>query len=134
MTPSLPDIMMGHVVALNAPMPPEAAGDYLVSRLGLLAMLSILAAQEAERGIDTRVWENGAIRALLARAASPADCSPAADLTWSALDRENAELRRALIAVHIAAEEAGDTALDRDILQLYKEMSDRRRLVLPPVS
>ena len=134
MTPSLPDIMLGHVAALSAPMPPEASGDYLAARVGLVAMMSILAAQEAERGIDTRVWENGAIRALLARAGSPTDCPPAADLTWSALDRENAELRRALIAVHIAAEETGDTALDRDILQLYKQMSDRRRLILPPVS
>jgi len=134
MTPSLPDVMMGHVAALGAPMPPEASGDYLAGRLGLVAMMSILAAQEAERGIDTRVWENGAIRALLARAASPTDCSPAADLTWSALDRENAELRRALIAVHVAAEEAADAALDRDILQLYKEMSERRRLELPPIS
>jgi NAD(P)-dependent dehydrogenase (short-subunit alcohol dehydrogenase family) len=132
MTPSLPDVMMGHVAALSAPMPPEASGDYLVGRLGLVAMMSILAAQEAERGIDTRVWENGAIRTLLTRAASPANCSPAADLTWSALDRENAALRRALITVHIAAEEAGDAVLDRDILQLYKEMSDRRRLDLPP--
>jgi hypothetical protein len=134
MTPSLPDIMRGHVAALSAPMPPEASGDYLVGRLGILAMMSILAAQEAERGIDTRVWENGAIRALLARAACPADCPPAADLTWSALDRENAELRRALIAAHVAAEEAGDAALDRDILRLYKAMSERRQLLLPPTS
>jgi len=134
MTPSLPDIMMGHVAALSAPMPPEASGDYLAARVGLVAMMSILAAQEAERGIDTRVWENGAIRALLARAAAFVDCPPAADLTWSALDRENAELRRALIAVHIAAEETGDVALDRDILQLYKSMSERRQLVLPPTS
>ncbi len=132
MTPSLPDIMMGNVAALSAPMPPEASGDYLVGRLGLVAMMSLLAAQEAERGIDARVWENGAIRALLARTASSTDCKPAADLTWSALDRENAALRRALIAAHIAAEQDADAALDRDILQLYKEMSERRRLDLPP--
>jgi hypothetical protein len=134
MTPSLPDIMLGHVAALSAPMPPEASGDYLIGRLGLVAMMSILAAQEAEFGIDTRVWENGAIRALLARAAFASACPPAVDLTWSALDRENAELRRGLIAVHIAAEEADDAALERDILQLYKQMSERRNLVLPPTS
>jgi hypothetical protein len=115
-------------------MPPEASGDYLVGRLGLVAMMSVLAAQEAERGIDTRVWENAAIRALLARAAGSADGSPAADLTWSALDRENAALRRALIDVHMAAEEAGDDALNLEILRLYKEMSERRRLELPPTS
>jgi hypothetical protein len=134
MTPSLPDIMLGNVVALTAPMPPEASGDYLLGRLGLVAMMSVLAAQEAERGVDARVWENSAIRAILARAAFLVDCPPAADLTWSALDRENARLRRALIAAHIAAEEASDAALDRAILQLYREMADRRRLNLPPAS
>lgn len=132
MTPSLPDIMLGHVAALGAPMPPEASGDYLIGRLGLVAMMSILASQEAERGIDARVWENGAIRALLARAAAPTDCPPAADLTWSALDRENAALRLALIRVHVAAEEAGDVALDLEILRLYRAMAERRRLDLPP--
>ena len=132
MTPSLPDIMLGHVAALSAPMPPEASGDYLVGRLGLVAMLSILAAQEAERGIDVRVWENRAIRDLLAHAAAPADCPPADNLTWSALDRENAALRLALISVHAAAEEAGDAVLDLEILRLYKEMAERRRLDLPP--
>jgi hypothetical protein len=126
--------MTGHVVALTAPMPPEASGDYLIGRLGLVAMMSILAAQEAERGIDARVWENAAIRALLARAGAPAESPPAADLTWTALDQENAELRRALIAVHVAAEEECAADLDRDILHLYKAMSERRRLVLPPTS
>jgi hypothetical protein len=95
-------------------------------------MLSMLAAQEAERGIDARVWENAAIRGLLARAGAPADCPPAADFTWSVLDRENAALRRALISVHAAAEGAGNAPLDRQILTLYKEMADRRRLDLPP--
>jgi hypothetical protein len=134
MTPSLPDILMGNAVALGAPMPPEASGDYLVGRLGLVAMMSVLAAQEAERGIEARVWENGAIRDLLARAAAPPDYPAAIDLTWSALDRENAELRRSLITAHIAAENSGDVILDRDILQLYKEMSERRRLDLPPTT
>ena len=133
MTPSLPDIMLGHVVALGTPMPPEASGDYLAGRFGLLAMLSILAAQEAERGIDARVWENQAIRAILARTGAAAR-EPAGDLAWSTLDRENAELRRALIALHVAAEEAGDSALDQEILQLYREMAARRRLDLPPTA
>ena len=131
MTPSLPAIMMGQVVALSTPMPPEASGDYLVGRLGLLAMLSILAAQEAERGIDTRVWENQAIRAILDRAGAPATRAAAPDLTWTALDQENADLRRALISAHIAAEERGDAALDLEIRQFYHEMAERRRLDLP---
>jgi hypothetical protein len=134
MTPSLPDLLMGHMIALSTPMPPEATGDYLVGRLGLLAMISILAVQEAERGVDTRVWENKAIRSILQRAGAGAPCEPAEDLTWSALDRENAQLRRALIAAHTSAEDRGDTALGREILGLYHEMAGRRQLVLPPTS
>jgi hypothetical protein len=130
MTPSLPDILMGHVAALSTPMPPEASGDYLAGRLGILAMLSLLAAQEAERGVAARVWENQAIRALLIRAGASAQ-EPGGDLAWSALDRENAELRRALITLHEAAEAAGDLALDREILELYAEMAAWRRLELP---
>jgi hypothetical protein len=131
MTPSLPDLLMGHVAALSTPMPPEASGDYMAGRLGILAMISMLAAQEAERGPAVRVWENAAIRSLLARAGSAAPAS-AGDLSWSALDRENAQLRRALIALHVSAEESGDAALDREILEFYQEMADRRRLQLPP--
>ena len=50
MTPALPDILMGQMISLVTPMPPEAGGDYLAGRMGLLAMLASLAAQEAERG------------------------------------------------------------------------------------
>lgn len=141
MTPALPDILMGHLVALNAPAPPEASGEYMAGRLGILAMLSALAAQEAERGIAARVWENGVIAALLAAAAGDYDQAlggrlanlaeeESADLSWSALDAVNARLRRALIALHEAVEARGDEALDRAILALYLRMAHERRLDL----
>jgi hypothetical protein len=129
MTPTLPDILMGQAVALVTPLPPEAGGDYLVGRMGMLAMLAGLAAQEAERGPAARVWENGAIRTLLAKAGAapePAD----QDLAWSALDAANADLRRALIRLHEAAEDRGDRALQIEILDLYRQMATARRLVL----
>jgi hypothetical protein len=138
MTPALPDILLGQAVALMTPLPPEAGGDYLAGRMGLLAMLAGLAAQEAERGLAARVWENGAIRALLAKAGGDGenDAALAAvenadpDLAWSALDAENARLRRALIAVHEAAEASGDGSLQIEILDLYRRMAKARRLEL----
>lgn len=142
MTPSLPDILIGQCAALAMPLPPEAGGDYAAGRLGILVMLAALAAQEAERGVAARVWENRALRALFAKAAGAFDgelgarLGPAAagaddDLAWTALDAANADLRRLLIALHEAAEDRRDHALDREILALYGRMADERRLELP---
>ena len=142
MTPTLPDLLTGQSLSLAMPMPPEAAGDYMVGRLGLMAMIAILAAQEAERGVAARVWENAALRALFDKAASRYDplsigsLAEAADgvdddLSWSALDRANATLRRLLIALHEAVELAGDTEKDREIIVLYQAMAHHRRLEIP---
>jgi hypothetical protein len=142
MTPSLPDILMGYFIALTAPLPPEASGDYAAGRLGILGMLAVLAAQEAERGTAARLWENGAMRALFSRAASGFDgdlggrlatagAGADDDFSWTALDRANADLRRLLIALHEAVEERRDTALDTTILALYRRMAHERRLELP---
>ncbi|HXU99648.1 MAG TPA: hypothetical protein VG166_04040 [Caulobacteraceae bacterium] len=125
MTPALPDILVGQMVALMIPLPPEAGGDYQAGRAGLLAMLAGLAAQEAERGTAARIWENGAIRELLGESGVDSDFS------WRALDAANAELRRRLIAAHEAAEAARDEGRQRDILALYQAMAKARRLDLP---
>ena len=133
MTPALPDILMGQAAALATPLPPESQGDYLAGRVGLLAMLASLAAQEADRGPAARVWENRAIAALIASAASAVHAeSPgtSSDFTWRGLDAENARLRRRLIEIHEAAETAGDGALQSEILQLYVDMAAARRLTL----
>ena len=129
MTPALPDILIGQAVGLATPLPPEAGGDYFAGRIGLLAMLASLAAQEAERGIAARVWENAAIGALLAKAGE-GEAEASSDLSWRALDAVNAHLRRRLIAVHEAAEARGDAALQVEILNLYVEMAAARRLNL----
>jgi hypothetical protein len=124
-SPKLPDLLMGLAVSLTSPAPPEAGGDYAAGRTGLVAMLLMLASQEAERGPAARIWENAAIAELLG------DSSPPPDGAWSALDARNAELRRALIDLHIAAENRGDRDLQRRILALYEAMADARRLELP---
>ena len=142
MTPSLPDILGGFAVALNTALPPEASGDYAAGRTGILSLLALLAAQEAERGIAARLWENGAIRSLFSRAAPDYDDRLAGrlgvaaagaddDLSWTALDLANANLRRLLIVLHEAAENNRDTGLDSEILGLYRRMAHERRLELP---
>ncbi|MFZ5670191.1 MAG: hypothetical protein ACOY4K_11905 [Pseudomonadota bacterium] len=140
MTPTVPELLAGNFLCLIEPPPPEAMGDFLQSRVAVTGMISLLCAQEAERGIAARVWENGAIRALLAGSAAAYGAAFAeaaggedADLSLAALDRANAALRRALIALHIAVEQARDAALDTEIRRLYVAMAEARRLDLPPL-
>lgn len=140
MTPSLPDILVGNFLCLAEPSPPESAGEFMAGKVAVTALLSLLAAQEAERGLAARVWENGAIRALLVQAAPShgLTCPEAAlgadeDLSLAGLDRANAVLRRSLITLHEAVEIAGDIARDQAILRLYGQMAHARRLDMPPL-
>lgn len=140
MTPTVPELLLGNFLCLMDPPPPESSGDFLQSRIGVTGMISLLCAQEAERGIEARAWENSAIRALLTRAAAAyggrfaeAAADEDKDLSLAAMDRANADLRRALIDLHIAVETARDAALDTEIRGLYVRMADARRLDLPPL-
>lgn len=126
MSPKLPELLIGLAVSLLRPAPPEAGGDYAAGRVGLMASLLVLASQEAERGAAARIWENAAIAELLGDTASPPLQS-----TWSELDARNVDLRRALIALHISAEDRGDRELQTRILGLYEAMAHARRLELP---
>jgi hypothetical protein len=125
-TPALPDVLMGVVRTLAAPSPPESSGEFMAGKLGLVSMLLMLCAQEAERGGAARVCENAAMRERLGDAPT-AD----ADLSWSALDATNAELRIRLTAAHAEAEARGDASADWAFLELYVKMSDIRRLDVP---
>jgi len=126
MTPALPDLLRGAVVSLTTPPPPESSGEFMAGRIGLLSMLLMLCAQEAEKGLAVRVWENAAIRTALGETKTEAP-----DFRLSKLDEENANLRRRLSAAHEAAEQRGDTAADHAFLELYKAMADARHLDLP---
>ena len=140
MTPALPDILRGNFMCLAIPAPVESQGEFMTGRVGVIALLSLLAAQEIERGTTARVWENAAIAAVLAEAAdahgvqfAELACIGPTDLSLEALDRANAALRRGLIALHEAVEAAGDLVRHRAIIGLYGEMAERRRLDLPPL-
>lgn len=136
MTPSLPDILVGNFLCMIDPPPPEQQGEFMAGKVAVVALLSLLAAQEAERGIAARVAENAAILALLEEAAGDYALEAVAgteDLSLAALDAANARLRRALIGLHEAVEARGDTARHHAILRLYARMADLRRLDMPPL-
>ncbi|ATC32252.1 hypothetical protein CA606_07750 [Caulobacter vibrioides] len=138
MTPSVSDILVGNFLCMAEPGPPEQQGEFMAGKVGVVALLSLLAAQEAERGAAARVTENAAIREVLAEAAAdyglernwPTD---PAELTIGGLDRVNAALRLALIGLHEAVEVRGDEARHARILRLYAQMAELRRLDLPPL-
>lgn len=148
MNPSLSELLMGNVAAVSEPPPPEAMGDFLSSKISVIAMISLLGAQEAEKGVAVTVAENRRLRELFARAAQAWDAKLGgrlaeaakgedADLRVSILDASNSQLREALIALHEAVEEdasAEGRALDAEIIELYGEMARARRLDLPPMS
>ena len=138
MTPSLPDILVGNFMCMADPGPPEQQGEFMAGKVGLVALLSLLAAQEAERGVAARVEENALIRATMAAAVADyghelAGLPSTDDLTIAALDRVNAALRKALIGLHEAVEARGDIARHHAILRLYAKMAELRRLDLPPL-
>ena len=140
MTPTAPELLMGNFLCLIDPPPPEAMGEFLAGRVAITGLISLLAAQEAERGIEARLWENSAIRAVLSRSAldygerfRDASRGHDTDFTLTALDKANAALRRHLISLHEMAENKGDTKLHQEIIALYVKMAEARRLDLPPL-
>lgn len=138
MTPSLPDILVGNFMCMAEPGPPEQQGEFMAGKVGLVALLSLLAAQEAERGAAARLSENALIRGVLVEAAEAYGLDAANipftdEMTVSALDRVNAALRTALIRLHEAVEARADMGRHHAILRLYAKMAELRRLDLPPL-
>jgi hypothetical protein len=136
MTPTLAEILHGNFLALATPATPETSGDFLAARIGVIAMLNMLGAQEAARGTSAAITESREIAALLAAAAGYdiAVPAPTQDLLLTAIDAHNAAMRRALIALHEAAEARGDADLETRILALYVTMAEGRKLVLPQIA
>lgn len=135
MTPTVSELLLGNFIALMEPPPPEAMGDFMQGKVAVTGMIAMLAAQEAERGAEARIWENNAIRDLLRQggAAIPEGAETEKDFAICGLDRVNATLRKALIALHTAVEEKGDRDLDHAILRFYVRSADMRRLDMPPM-
>ena len=135
MTPTLPEILRGNFMSLAIPATPDMAGQFMTARVSVIALLNLLAAQEAERGTAGAVRENRLISDLLGSAPAYAVVvpEPTDDPSPAAIDAQNAALRRALITLHEAVEQRGDDALEAAILALYAAMAEGRKLTLPPL-
>ncbi len=137
MTPSLPDILVGNFMCMADPGLPEQQGEFMAGKVGLVALLSLLAAQEAERGVAARVEENELILEMLVALVDDYRLDPNWPendaLTIQALDKVNATLRKALIGLHEAVETREDWPRHHAILRLYAKMAELRRLDLPPL-
>ena len=138
MTPTAQHLLNACIMTLATTPRPEDAGAFAAARIRLVALTNRLAAMETADAAAIRVRENAALRTILAEAGpahgiSPHEAADDGDYSLAALDATNAGLRRLLIRLHEATELAGDAALDRKILKLYRAMARWRELVLPPV-
>ena len=140
MTPTAQELLNACILTLATPARPEDAGVFTAARIRLVALTNRLVALENADAAAVRMRENGALRELIAEAgpshgiaASEATDMSDGDYSLTSLDAANAGLRRLLIRLHEAAEQAGDRALDRRILKLYRDMARWRELDLPPV-
>jgi hypothetical protein len=70
MNPTLSELLIGNLVTLSEPPPPESAGDFMGGKIAVIGMLSFLCAQEAEKGAAVRASENEHIRAVFSEAAT----------------------------------------------------------------
>jgi hypothetical protein len=140
MTPNVKDVLRGCAVALATPVSPDAGMDYAASRFGVVGMLIALAANEADTAASAAIAENRDIRALFAEAASydgalggrlsAAAAATDGDLSVTALDAANADLRRLLIELHERVEAARDAVTEKAIVALYGRMAHIRRMAL----
>lgn len=146
MNPTVSELLIGNLVTLSEPPPPESAGDFMTGKVTVVALLSFLCAQEAEKGAAVRASENEHMRAVFAEAATDgwapdhtallAELARGrdADLRLSALDAANAELRRALIALQteVEADPAPEARRrEKRLVALLVESARARALALP---
>ena len=143
MNPTVSEILAGNLVALSEPPNEDSTGDFTTGKFAVIGLLSFLCAQEAEHGAADRHAESEAMRALFADAARESWAPELTgellalagtedrDFTLTGLDTANAELRRALIALQAAVEQAGHTPRQRCILTLLLDHAHARELKLP---
>ncbi len=142
MKPS-PELVLNHAFAKIAmEMGPALPPGYGQGSATTTGVLLLMVAQEFNRAAAIRKAENDDMRQLFADVAAqmPQPLSTALrtaasgedrDLTVSVLDASNTALKRLLIDLHVAAEVAGDRALDHRIVRMMQGWAARRQVVLP---
>jgi hypothetical protein len=122
MTPDVPSVLyeLAQLLVRNAA--PGVPDGERANALGLSSLLLSVAAEVWDGAAEALVQENRTLAALLE------DTAAEADLRLSSLRAENARLRGLLIAAHVAAEEAGDTAREEAIWAELRASTERRKL------
>jgi hypothetical protein len=122
MTPEVPAVLSELAQLLMRNAPPGVPDAERASALGLSAMLLGLAAEVWDGAAHNLVDENRALRSLLGEEGADDD------LHLSALQAANIRLRGKLIAAQVAAEAAGDTAMQEAIWAELRASTERRKL------
>ncbi len=146
MTPDSSRVLQQSAGRLLFEMAPMIGTPYAQGTLSLIALLMIMAAQDAAQGANVRAADNadmcklfGALLPLvtddaLKRKLAAAMHERDASLDIAALDRLNAELRAMLIALHAHVEDLpGEPAraAEKQIWGVMKASAARRLLKLP---
>jgi hypothetical protein len=117
-----------------------AQTSYAQGSATLITGLLMMAATEVDRGVENRVTDNAEMRALFAAlsagvkdAALKAEVEAAAktkdtSLRISALNQDNAALRKVLIKLQTHVEEAGDRDAQKKVWAVLKASAERRIL------
>ncbi len=148
MKPSMAQVLMGSASAMATQVAPHLLGNgYAIGQASMAGLIMVLAAQEAERAVDTLVRERDALKALFGEAAR-ADVSEglaarlheaahaplAPNLQITLLEAEVAPLKALLIELHVALEEEDAPwarALEAQVWDVLKLGADARLLYLP---
>lgn len=132
------EVAAGHLMGATAPLLGEA---YEQSNVSVLGMMLMAASHEHDRAAARRVEENNVLRRLFVKAAelvedgglgarlAAASNGEDADLTVSALEAGNAELRGLLVELHAAVEDIDSPAARELEAEIWQELaaSTRRR-------
>jgi len=122
MTPEVPSVLAELAQLLLRNAAPRVPDAERASALGLSSALLMMAAEVWDGAAENLVQENRALASLLDETAIEYD------LRLSALRTENARLRSLLIAVQIAAEQAGDIPRQNAIWAELRASTERRKL------
>lgn len=145
MKPEADQVLNVSAMQLLTQILPQLPIGYVQGTASLIAVLSMMAAQEYERSAEIRATENADMRMLFRDLASSVDeglggklkdagATSDQSLAISVLDAANCELRRLLIALHAHMEALpGPAARDaeRRIWALLKTSAERRLVRLP---
>lgn len=144
MTPKVPDVLAEIAGLIGRSLVPGGDPAEIGANLGLSAALIAVAAQRFDGMAHALVEENRAIRPILAEGAgllgepgwrALAETSDE-DLRISALERANADLRGALLALHERVEQAPGVAaraLEARVWSELRASTERRLLMGSPV-